>query len=82
MPIDDLELYEVSTVLHAAHGFAHALSVKDGRPPAGLEVKAAALLGRGGALRGTPQQVLMCAVCGNPGALVTAGRLSPDSAAV
>jgi phage head maturation protease len=94
--LDDVALFEVSTVLHAAHGWARAMSVKSGRP-ANLEVKstsgvaarivgdrraATRVFGAGAARRSSGQQVLHCSVCGTPAALVTAGRVATDLAAV
>jgi phage head maturation protease len=65
----DVDLFEISPVLHGAHPDARLIGVKAGRP-GGIEVKST-----GGAARRMFRAVA-CAVCGNPTAAgVTGGTL-------
>ncbi len=71
--LHDVELYEVSPVLHGAHPDARLIGVKGGRPP-GVEYKATTGVLPARRRAGMPTAA-PCSVCGRPAAAVVPGGL-------
>lgn len=81
--IDDLDLYEVSGVLHGANSLARLTSVKSGRP-AGLEIKVAGGVGTVSTSRTARVATGLrpCAICGLGAVKVPPGVSRHGSAAI
>ena len=67
----DVEVYEVSPVLHGAHPDARLIGVKAGQPSGGVEYKATT--GVAAAQRRQAATPVACSVCARPAAVVSGG---------